>query len=129
MVGIKHYGFRKTAPSTAKNQLIPYTGNIHRGKFSWFCGFHTTTNVFLWIMALLISNISLWNPMCESFTVNSYFPLKMWKFSATDVFLYTVHTIRGVPIWEILVFTNTLSITDHRSDIDFTLICHAGIKH
>ena len=42
-----------------------------------FRGFHSTTNVFLRIMALSISNISLQKCYSKSFTANSYFPLKM----------------------------------------------------
>ena len=53
--------------------------------------FYSTANVFLQIMVLLISNISLQECYSESFIANSYFPLKTQKFSPTDVFPYTVY--------------------------------------
>ena len=58
--------------------------------FVVFMVFHSTVNVFLWIMALSISNISLQKCYSESFTANSYFPLKTQNFSPVDIFLYTV---------------------------------------
>ena len=63
--------------------------NVCGGKL--FVVFHSTTNLFLRIMALLISNICLQNCYSESFTVNSYFQLKPRKFSLTDVFPCTVY--------------------------------------
>ena len=64
---------------------------IYRKIFAVFVVFHSTANVFLWIMALSVSNISLAKCYSESFIVKSHFPLKTWKFSHTDVFLYTVY--------------------------------------
>ena len=46
-----------------------------------FAIFHSTMNLFLQIMTLSISNISLQKCYSESFTVSSYFPLKKRKFS------------------------------------------------
>ena len=63
--------------------------NVCGGKL--FVVFHSTTNLFLQIMALSISNISLQNCYSKSFTVNSYFQLKPWKFSPIDVFPCTVY--------------------------------------
>ena len=52
---------------------------------------------------------------------------------------YTYHvllvTIRGVLIWEfwflliVITFCQNLLITDHRSNVDFTLTCHAVLEH
>ena len=68
--------FHKTL-KTGKNQL-PYMWKCPREKT--FTVFHSTANLFPWIMALLISNISLQNCYSKSFTANSYFPLKTQKF-------------------------------------------------
>ena len=62
------------------------------GKCPWgdFCAvfgvFYSTTNIFLRLIALSISNISLQKCYRESFTANSYFPLKTQKFYPVDVF-------------------------------------------
>ena len=64
--------------------------NICGGNFHGFCGFSLDHNFFLQIMALLISITGLQNYYSESFTVNSYFPLKMQKFFPRDAFPYTV---------------------------------------
>ena len=72
-------------------QYVPYMGKCPWGKLSQFSQFFTQPRIFsLQIMALLISNISLQNCYSESFTANSYFPLKTQKFFPTDVFPYTV---------------------------------------
>ena len=77
--------------------FMPYGGlyhiqqNVSRGEnFAVFTILHSTMNLFLQIMALSISNISLQNCYSKSFTVNSYFPLKTRKFYPTDFFLYTL---------------------------------------
>ena len=48
--------------------------------FMFFAVFPLDHDSFPRIMALLISNIFLQNCYSKSFTMNSYFPLKMWSF-------------------------------------------------
>ena len=69
--------------------LIPYMAKHPQGKT--FTVFHSTTNLFFQIMALLIGKISLLKCYSRSFTTNSHFPLKMQKFSPVDVFPYMVY--------------------------------------
>ena len=56
-----------------------------------FTVFHSTANLFLKMMALLIGNISLLKCYSGNFTINSHFLFKMQKFSPMDVFPYTVY--------------------------------------
>ena len=65
-----------------------YTGKHLRGKT--FTLFHLTMNIFLRIMSLS-SNVTIQRRYSKSFDMNSYFPLKMWKFSPVDLFPYTVY--------------------------------------
>ena len=61
--------------------------------FTVFMVFYSTTNLLSQIMAWSISNISLQNCYSETFTANSYFPLKTRKVSPMDVFRFTVYCI------------------------------------
>ena len=63
--------------------------------FAGFVIFHLTVDLFPPIKALLISNVSLQNCYSKHFTVNSYFPFKMQKFSPADVFPYTVLNVHS----------------------------------
>ena len=49
--------------------------------FHNFHGFLLYCDFFLWVMALLIGNISIQKCYSESFSVNIYFPLKTWRFT------------------------------------------------
>ena len=60
------------------------------GNFCDFSSFHSNVNLFLQIMALSISNISLQKCYSKSFIENSYFPLKTRKFFPMDAFPYMV---------------------------------------
>ena len=63
----------------------------------WFLwNFTWSQNLFPQLMALLISNISLQSCYCESFTANSYFLLKIQKYSPTDVFPFTVTVLNNI---------------------------------
>ena len=74
------------------DQSTTIYGRCPRNKtFTVFMIFYSTTNLFPRIMAWSISNISLQNCYSESFTANSYFPLKTRKFSPADVFRHTVY--------------------------------------
>ena len=59
----------------------PYWNIYHiwqkSGRFHGFNGFHSITNLFLQIIALLVGNISLQKRYNKSFC---YFPLNTWKF-------------------------------------------------
>ena len=48
--------------------------------FHNFNGFHSIVNLFMWITALLIGNISLHCCYSKSYTMNNHFPLKTQKF-------------------------------------------------
>ena len=61
-----------------------------------FVEFHLITNIFPQLLALSIGNISLQNCYSESFTTNSYFLLKMQKFSPTDVFPFTATVLNNI---------------------------------
>ena len=69
--------------ATSHSSLYHIWQNVCRGKLLWF---FTQPQIFLWIMGLLISNISLEKCHSKSFTANRYFPLKTWKFPPVDVF-------------------------------------------
>ena len=63
--------------------------------FAGFVIFHLTVNLFLPIKALLIGIVSLQNCYSKHFAMNSYFPLKMQKFSPADVFPYTILNVHS----------------------------------
>ena len=81
---------------------------------------YSTANLFPQIMALSISNLSLKNCYSEIFTVNSYFPLKMQKFSPADVFPYTIFKSLRIDILEVLL-TSTKS---SKFFLSFAIIHH-----
>ena len=84
------YGFSHCPVFLAEN-YSPCMGKCPQGKiFMVFAVFSSTVNLFLQIMALKISNKSLQKRYSESFTANSYFPLKTRKFTPMDVILYMV---------------------------------------
>ena len=83
----------KSIPVTYQMLLSIHQKTIH-GKcrlFKIFTVFYSTPNLFLWIVAWSINNVSLQKCHSESFTVNNYYPLKTCKFSAMGVFQYTVY--------------------------------------
>ena len=75
--------------------------NVRGGKllqFLWYSLNHECFPVNHGLVS--ICNISLQNWYSEIFTVNSYFPLKMQKFSSVDVFPYMVYegVVKRFPI-------------------------------
>ena len=85
--------------------------NICGGQPLWF---YTK----LWIlscelcMTLLISNISIQKCYSKRFTVNSYFPFKICKFSPVDVFPYMVCTVLSLIVdWAFTIGWHTFEGT------------------
>ena len=81
-------------------------GKMSAGKsFKTFVVFHSTKNIFLRVMALSISSISLQKCYYKSFTANNYFPFKIFHSnsyfpfkvvkSASSVSLYR-HCVKSV---------------------------------
>ena len=66
--------------------------------------------------------------LCLHFTV-------LQGYIITNLIIEVLLLTRGVPTWEfwflpmLIIFCQNLPITNHQSDIDFTLICHTVLEH
>ena len=86
---------------------MPYMGQHLQGKpFAVFVAFHSTTNIFLRIMALSISNISLQKCYSKTFDAKSYFLLKMQVFPYG---CFLIYVSMAVIVWIPVIFVKLVS--------------------